>query len=449
MLGFSKNFKSILLSIALVSFAVGCSEDSSDDKTVSNPFESDTVMVGPFTGTVTLNASKTYLLKGFVFVEDGAELIIPAGTVIKGDYVSRGTLVVKRGGKLTANGTAAKPIIFTAAQKSATDPRGNWGGIIINGKSTVNKPGNEGISEGNGGAYGGGATPNTSDNSGTLRYVRIEFGGTKVSPDNEVNGLTLNAVGSGTTIEYVQTHFIADDGFEMFGGTVNMKYLVSTGNDDDAIDYDNGYSGKIQFALIVQDPDKANRAHEVDNDANGTSATPYSNATISNVTAVGAGKAKANDDNNDGLYYRRNSKSKLYNYVVVNFGGFGFFVNGTGCWTHVKNNELFVKNSLFYNNADAANAGKKEIGFSGLTGVGNTQADSLVTAWSLTVGVNPNLTIPTFGTSTNYNGLVPASNPGGVTPSVPTDAFFASVNYIGAFAPGATAWTDGWTTLKK
>lgn len=263
---------------------VACEEETTDEAASTTPIVSDTVIVGPFTSRVELSASKTYLLKGFASVEDGGELVIPAGTKVVGDFVSRGTLIVKRGGKLTVNGTETNPVVFTSQRAAGSKARGDWGGIIINGRSTNNLPGGIGTSEGNGGTFGGGASPNSADNSGSIRYLRIEFGGTKVSPDNEVNGLTLNSVGSGTTIEYVQTHFIADDGFEWFGGTVNAKYLVSSGNDDDSFDIDNGFTGKLQFIYAIQDPALANRGHEVDNDSKGSSATPLTMPTIYNAT---------------------------------------------------------------------------------------------------------------------------------------------------------------------
>lgn len=434
----SKLLKFSVLALTLGMTMSACEKDKDEVKV--EPIQNDTVLVGPFSGVTTLNASKTYLLKGFVFVNDGAELIIPAGTTIKGDFLTRGTLVIKTGAKLTAIGTVANPIVFTSLQPAGTRNRADWGGIIINGKAAVNKAGGVGISEGNGGPYGGGASPNNADNSGTLKYVRIEYGGTKVSPDNEVNGLTLNSVGTGTTIEYVQTHMIADDGFEWFGGTVNGKYLVSSGNDDDAFDMDNGFNGKLQFIVALQDPDLANRGHEVDNDPTGSSATPFTLPTIYNATIIGAGKAKANDDNNDGLYYRRNSGAKMYNYIVTNFGGYGLFINGSGSWGKAKNDNLFLKNSILHNLVGAV-AGTKEIGFSGTTATANS-ADSLITAWSINLQ-NPNLTSITFTTP----DLRPSATVTGATP--PNDGFFTTTaTYIGALNT-TTNWLSGWTNFSK
>ncbi|MBN8705623.1 MAG: T9SS C-terminal target domain-containing protein [Bacteroidetes bacterium] len=431
-------------SFALISaLAFSACENTDDDKdpVASNPILSDTVIVGPFTSKVELSASKTYLLKGFASIEDGGELVIPAGTVVKGDFVTRGTLIVKRGGKLTVNGTASSPVVFTSKQDAGKRNRADWGGIIINGKSSNNLPGGTGISEGNGGPHGGGTSPVADDNSGSIRYLRIEYGGTKVSPDNEVNGLTMNSVGSGTTIEYVQAHMIADDGFEWFGGTVNAKYLVSSGNDDDAFDIDNGFSGKLQFIFGIQDPALANRGHEVDNDATGSTATPVTKPTIWNATIVGAYSAgatsvKANDDDNDGLYFRRNSSGLMSNYIVTNFRGYGFNIDGSASKTNAVNGNLYVKNSILFNNKVGLTKGGYEVSFKGDT----TGVASLISTWNIKVQ-DPGLASIDFE---NPNP-VPAALVTGGTPS--GTSLDPSATYMGAF--GTTNWLTGWTNFKK
>ncbi|MCF7740695.1 MAG: T9SS C-terminal target domain-containing protein, partial [Candidatus Marinimicrobia bacterium] len=215
-------------------------------------------------------ADKTYLLDGLVYVEDGAVLNIEAGTVIKGKADSDPTaaLIISQGAKIYAEGTATNPIIFTAEGDDVSDPydvefntRGQWGGLIILGKAVTNETATDGISyiegieeESDRTRFGG---TDDSDNSGVLRYVSIRHGGAELAPGDEINGLTLGAVGSGTTIEYVEVFANKDDGVEWFGGTVNTKHLVAAFCGDDGFDHDMGLRNKMQFLFTIQDPESA------------------------------------------------------------------------------------------------------------------------------------------------------------------------------------------------
>jgi hypothetical protein len=270
-----------LLLFAAITLNIGCSDDKKDDGgTNPPPTDRRVELVGNITGTRTLSKDTVYLLKGFVNIQQEATLIIPAGTRIEGDFETQGALLTVRGagtpgqssyrrsGRIIANGTAQQPIVFTSERPVGNRRRGDWGGIVLNGLGCNNGSGGTLIGEGNTGAHGG-TLP--TDTSGTLRYVRLEFGGTKITPDNEINGFTFNSVGNGTVLEYLQAHFIADDAFEWFGGNVNCRYLVATGCDDDNFDIDNGYNGKIQFGVVVQDRGLANRGYEVNNDGQGSS----------------------------------------------------------------------------------------------------------------------------------------------------------------------------------
>ncbi len=231
--------------------------------------------------TQTLVAAKPYLLKGQVFIPSGVTLTIPAGTILKGDKSSKATLIIQPGGKLIANGTAANPIVFTSAQAVGERDRGDWGGVILLGNAFVNqtaKPAIEGITptQNFGSVAADGATPatNANENSGSLKYVRIEYAGIELTPNNETNSLTMGGVGNGTTIEYIQTSFGGDDNYEWFGGTVNGKYLVSHSAWDDDFDTDFGWGGNVQFGLAVRNPffadQSGSNAFESDNQANGT-----------------------------------------------------------------------------------------------------------------------------------------------------------------------------------
>ena len=249
------------------------------------------VVSGNITTNTTWTKNNTYLLSGFVYVKDGATLTIEPGTVIEGQNLSKGSLIVTRGAKIMASGTPDEPIVFTSDQNSPS--YGDWGGVIICGKAPTNASNNgvdgEGLIEGGVGELYGGSDPN--DNSGVLRYVRIEYAGIAFQPNNEINGLTMGGVGAGTTIEYVQVSYANDDSFEWFGGTVNCKYLIAYRGLDDDFDCDFGYSGNIQFAYAQRDPGVADisgsNGFEIDNDANGTGRTPKTRPTFSNVTIVG------------------------------------------------------------------------------------------------------------------------------------------------------------------
>lgn len=269
-----------------------------------------------FNGKQTLKKG-VYTLKGWVYICDGAELTIEPGTVIKGDKTTKAALIVERGGKLIAQGTADAPIVFTSAQAAGQRRPGDWGGVIICGKAKNNQ--NEMQIEGGPRTKHGGN--DDADNSGVLSYVRIEFGGFPFKADQEINGLTLGSVGSGTKIDHVQVSYSNDDSFEWFGGAVNCKYLVAYKGWDDDFDTDNGFSGKVQFGLSVRDPKIADQSQsngfESDNCADGAQVPPYTTATFSNITFVGPKSAA--DFKNESSYITAG------NYFPNNGSGLGKF----------------------------------------------------------------------------------------------------------------------------
>ncbi len=236
-----------------------------------------------------------YLLKGYVYVTAGHTLTIDSGVVIKGDKVTKGTLIVERNAKLMAMGTAMHPIVFTSNQPAGARSYGDWGGVILCGNAPVNWTVGQAQVEGGPRSFYGGTNP--TDNSGTMTYCRIEFGGIAFSPNNEVNGLTFCGVGSGTTINHIMVAYSGDDSYEWFGGTVNTKYMVAFGTWDDDFDTDNGYAGKNQFIVAVRDAGAADQSgskgFESDSYQSGTAsglAGDTSKATkpvFSNCTIVG------------------------------------------------------------------------------------------------------------------------------------------------------------------
>jgi hypothetical protein len=274
-------------------------------------------LAGTLLQNVTLTADHSYLLQGAVYVGNevqNASLTINAGVTIRGSN-GRDFLAIRRGSKIFAEGRADAPIVMTGFEPGKTT-RGQWGGLVLNGRSTLNqcKDASAAVCENSpeGGvdaSYGGNIA---NDNSGVLRYVRIEYPGFEVSPDNELNGLTLNSVGSATTIDYVQVVGSNDDGIELFGGTVNLKHIVISGSQDDGLDWDFGWTGKAQYVIIKQYADDGNNGIEADNNVNNQSAQPRSNPTIANMTIIGGSPKKG-----DGVLFRRGTGATLYNTIIT------------------------------------------------------------------------------------------------------------------------------------
>jgi len=291
-------------------------------------------------------------LNGWVYVSDGATLTIEAGTIIRGTEMS--VLVIERGGKISAVGTAANPIVFTSAKGAGFRANSDWAGVVLCGKGINNLAGGEGVAEGGiGSMYGG--TDNT-DNSGTMQYVRIEFPGYEVATGKEINGLTFCSVGSGTTIDHIQVAYSGDDAYEWFGGAVNAKYLVCTATEDDNFDTDNGYSGMVQFGVITRDSsivdtDAAN-GFESDNDENGSENAPLTHAVFSNITAIGPAESatepaalRPKHAEGSALRIRRNSRLQVYNAAFVGFGR-GLRIESSLGWAAAQDDNLTVQNTV-------------------------------------------------------------------------------------------------------
>ncbi|ASS47705.1 MAG: hypothetical protein A3D31_17925 [Candidatus Fluviicola riflensis] len=243
--------------------------------------------------TADVTWSGVVLLQNKVYVKNNATLTIAAGTIIRGDGATQGSLIITKGAKIMAEGTSSNPIVFTSNQSVGNRAEGDWGGVVLLGKGINNQPGGianiEGIAPSTDTEFGG---TDDDDNSGVMKYVRIEFAGIALQPNKEINGLTFGSVGNQTEIDYVQVSFSGDDSFEWFGGTVDCRHLIAYRGLDDDFDMDFGFRGRIQFGLIVRDPDLSDAAgdsntFECDNDGTGSGAQPLTAPILSNITTVG------------------------------------------------------------------------------------------------------------------------------------------------------------------
>ncbi len=410
-------------------------------------------VVANVTADTAWTTGNTYVLKNLTYV-DNAVLTIQPGVKVLGDKGS--ALLVTRTGRLEAVGTAAAPIVMSANFPVGT--RGgatgkNWGGVVLMGKAAINVPtginNTEGVKDDPLNKYGGGDAPDNTHNCGTLKYVRIEFAGEPLQANDELNGLTLNACGSKTTIDYVQVHRSIDDGIEIFGGTVNVKHAVVTGSDDDGLDWDQGWTGKAQFYIIQQLSNSGNNGIEADNNRANTGLLPRSNPQVFNVTMVGRKpEAKNGEGPSQGMLYRVGTAGTISNVIVTNFTEWTLFVDGpdsANLWT---SGELSVKNSIFFNNGAAvySDVPSSKVGTSIPTPDLN-EGEALKAAALSNREADPMLTDISNATKPNFKPK--AGSPvlsGGATP--PNDGFFdTAATFVGAV--GADDWTAGWTAFPE
>jgi len=294
---------------------------------------STTTLSGNINTTITLTSDKVWTLKGYVYVTDGAKLIIQAGTTIISDISEKGALCIERGAQIIAEGTAIKPIVFTSGRAIGQKSPGDWGGIVILGRAKTNRSSEPTIEGGIGRPYGG---TNDGDNSGILKYIRIEYAGIAALPNSEINALTLGGVGSATIIENIQTVYANDDAFEFFGGTVSAKNLYAFATADDDYDFDFGYTGTITNSVSKRDPQfvdngDAGNGVECDNDGTGSSAQPYTHPKLIGMILVGPFEANALSNHNLGLRWRRATRFTITNSKILGYmkGGFSVESNET------------------------------------------------------------------------------------------------------------------------
>ena len=337
--------KMLALMVLSATMVTGCLKVDIDDSTNNNgsagtgggtlqeQIIATKILTGNIDKVVELPKGK-YTLKGYVFVTDRATLRFAAGSVIVSDSIQKGALIVERNSRLFAEGTATEPIVFTSGKSAGTRAPGDWGGIVLLGNAPTNRITEPIIEGGINSGYGGSVV---ADNSGILKYVRIEFAGIAADPNSEINGLTCGGVGSGTTLENIQVSYGNDDAYEFFGGTVNPKNLIAFATADDDFDFDFGFTGRLQFGISLRDPQfvdggDAGNGIECDNDGSGTIAAPRTRPQLSNFTFCGPNAAANTAANhNFNTRWRRSTHFVLRNSILMGYqkGGFQFESDST------------------------------------------------------------------------------------------------------------------------
>ncbi len=394
-----------------------------------------------------LTPEHSWVLRGDVRIggdkKDNSTLTIEAGTVIYGQPKS--FLTITRDSKIFVNGSQSNPVVFTGIQPD----RGYWGGLVIAGNAQINNctnPGPKGCESFIEGAdpkiapmYGGN---NDDDSSGSIRFMRVEYAGYTFGKDSELNAITFYGVGRGTVVENIQAYKGADDGIELFGGAVNLKYVVSTDNDDDGFDWDQGWRGAAQYVFItLENAQEADpNGIEADNLKKPQDASPRSNPILSNVTIVTKG---SNPAILNGLQLRRGTGAQIYNTIVS--GSFQnclniddeetFKVGGAISGTNVQQTGLVMQNTILQ---CAKNQILEEAGdlWSINKWFGEVDRNNFVMAASNKILDD---VMPMDGSAALDTGMTPPEQ------TLPGNFVFDSVDYVGAFSPVENDWTEGWT----
>jgi len=436
---------------------------------------------GRIDSNMVLNKQNNYILKGLVYIVGNKTLTIPAGTVIKGSFSGSdvAALIITRGAKIVAQGSPTEPIVFTSA--SPNPQSGDWGGIVLCGKAAVNTAYNGtnglyqvegGVDNANGDGLAGSGdavapTAVNDDSSGVLSYVRIEYAGYAFQPDKEINSLTLAAVGNKTQIDHVQVAYAKDDAFEWFGGTVNAKYLIAYKTQDDDFDTDNGFSGKVQFGLIMRDSLIADisksESFESDNNSSGGAVSPKTSAIFSNITSIGPRATSTNIGNSNflaGAQIRRNSSISIFNSIFMGWPT-GIIIDaqlGSSTALNIEDSSLRLRNVTLVGNTNS-------ITFTGTAGATITNTAALQ-AWFTNSYYNNDI-LTNAGDAKliqPFNYLTPDPTPfagsngnakiltgGGFTDNkFSGDTFFdKTVTFRGGIAPAGahSTWWKGWSVF--
>jgi hypothetical protein len=398
------NWKTAVMAMGILFLTASCEK-------VTDPETESADLTGELTQSKTLKTGMTYTLSGGLHVKAGVVLTIEPGVIIVAkdddivDYI-----LVEQDGNIMAQGTAQKPIVMTSEKKEA----GAWGGVHICGRAPINVTGTQSKSEIGDALYGGN---DPTDDSGTLSYIRVEYTGYAFSEEKEANGFTFYGVGNGTVVDHLQSYKGSDDGFEWFGGTVNVKYLVATDNSDDSFDWTEGWRGKGQFLVAVQGSESAigyecDCLIEADNNSKDFAVEPVSFPVLANLTLVGNGSSL----NKRGIRLRAGTHIKLYNTLV------------TG-----KTNSLTTETTETESSLVNGISILDYIQLSGtVSAAEGLYSEGLFTAQSNN-GIHQDMSFLTGHTGTVAGGYDMNQ----------VDPFFSSADYVGA-VPAANDWTAGW-----
>lgn len=408
-------------------------------------------------------------LDGTIFVEPGVVLKIDAGATVFGKKFPNNppptALVFRRDSKINAVGTPTMPITFTSDQLAGSRAPGDWAGLAINGRAPVNCPGGECDAEGLVNVpFGGGET---NDSSGIARFLHIAFAGRALSPDNELNVFTMNAVGQGTTIDHIHAHMGLDDGHEWFGGNLKSTHMISSGAADDQLDWQLGYTGSVQFAAAIQIganlDTSGSRGFEGDNNGDGNDLLPRSDPKFCNVTMMGAKGQAGGDVDARCMRIREGTAGQIWQTICFNWNTGGIRVSDAATFTNAcdgsgaLNGNLMIQESIFYDNGDDGIGDIGDECRDGGTGpepsCGDTQ--DLCNQWDN--GPTP-LVFTTDPGMPAGCGTTVGCIPVGSRPAVNTsfdcsaiDPFFEATDYIGAFDPdnAGSTWADAaWVTFE-
>ncbi len=395
------------------------------------------VLSGRITSDTHLTSNFSYFLADQVIVGDNTEtanadkvrLTIDAGTTVFAPQAGGGLgyLVIDRGGQLHANGSREKPVVFTYEAEDEADEftTGEWGGLVLNGSAPLNVQGGTAEGEGASGTYGG---DNPEDSSGVMTFMQVKYAGQNFTEEDELNGIAFQGTGSGTLVDYVQVHNNSDDGIEFFGGTTNAKHILLSGNEDDALDWTQGWNGKMQFVAIRQNS-ASEHCIEADSNSDNNDATPRAKPTISNITCAGPA-----DSDESGFRLREGTSAVISNAVIGNFGEDGYCVDidDAATFTAAGGSIAGLNGSLTLNNSRLATGCNLEDEDNDPFRVSDwfaAQTGSMIGGVDLGGG----------------SGLINGHMLNAVTPSIPDDPFFEQVDYIGAIKDESSDWTAGWT----
>jgi hypothetical protein len=448
----------VILTLLVLSFTA-CGDSSNADETDGDSnTDGDAVgdcegdvcyLSGTYTDDITLTPDIQWVLRGGVFIGDDENetiLTIEPGTTIYGETSTVGMLSIRRGSKIMAEGTKDAPIVFTSSKEEGDRSRGDWGGVIINGRAPINSCGEadetkacEALGEGGTGYYGGN---DPDDNSGVLRYVRVEFAGRILSPDNELNGIAFQGVGRGTSVDFVQVHMNKDDGIEFFGGTAEVKHVLITGPADDCFDWTDGWQGKAQFVVLQQYSDAGDQGIEADNNAEDNEATPRAMPTLANFTIIGSPDSEFSDL---GILLREGTGANLYNVIIQGFNEACLDIDNSATFAFSGAPGSLTGNVTMENSLASCATNYK------MNDEKDENEDTITDPWSLeewfTSQDGNQASDPMLGDP--YNTTAPQFIPNSGSPALigsilPSDSFFNQVDFIGGVDP-SDDWTKGWT----